>query len=256
MNEQILKYIRENLQNGASEAQIRQALFNSGWRQSDINEAFSAVHGKKRKSVNLWIPILVLLLVIGGGTAYVFLNVMSPAESSAKSSDENTFLNQEATSGCGTDMNCFIKASSSCQESDVTFTSNIDFFGMIVTTTNHYEIRGMQENRCILYIELEDQQFSFSEQARQSALASGMTEEDINFQLQEAKRGSELSIGKDGICKFKSNSELANLLAKLNAGTFSGETICTLTEQGSDCKSTGDWAVAECTGELFYPQLL
>jgi len=43
INQQLLDYIKQQLQRGASQEQIKNSLMASGWRESDVNEVFSSV---------------------------------------------------------------------------------------------------------------------------------------------------------------------------------------------------------------------
>ena len=43
INQQILDYIKQQLQQGVSREQIKSSLMTNGWSESDINEAFTSL---------------------------------------------------------------------------------------------------------------------------------------------------------------------------------------------------------------------
>src|SRR3989344_5325798 len=112
-------------------------------------------------------------------------------------------------------MGCLIDASKKCEPSKLTSNITLDFFGMLITTTSFYEIKGTEANKCILYLRTENQYIDFSEELIQQMLDGGATQEEIEQQKQESnKQNNELVKGLDGTCKFVSNSDLTSLLDK------------------------------------------
>lgn len=209
----------------------------------------------KEESSKLWlIPLIVIVFLIATGIFMYFS--LKPEEKTQEitlpDTQQNTSKLSSSVTNCGVNMNCLIDASKKCELAKLTSNTTLELFGMLITTTTSYEIRGTQENKCILYLRTENQSIEFSDAFIQQAIASGATQEQIDQQKQEANKQSELVRGLDGTCKFRSNSDLTSLLGKWKSGTFSGSVSCKTPSSESNCTSTGDWAVAECIGEVFW----
>lgn len=212
----------------------------------------------------LIIGIIVVLVAVGliVGGLYFYLQSRMPKgiEVAEEPSEEEEASEEEPSKpagpiDCGTDFDCLIEASKNCSPATLTFTMPLGIFGMIITTTTFYEIKGMEENKCVLYLRTEEQNIRFSDEMVQQMLTAGATQEQIRQQEQESNKiADELIEGLDGICRFDSADDLASLLNKFKGGTFSGEVSCKLREGEWKCISTGDWDVAECEGEMFKSQ--
>ncbi len=127
---------------------------------------------------------------------------------------------------------------------------------MLITTATFYKIKGTEANKCVLYLRTEKQDIRFGDELVQQMLDGGATQEQIRQQEQESNKLTELAEGKDGKCRFNNNADLTSLLNKVKEGTFSGSVSCKLVGTKPEktewkCTSTGDWAVAECEGEMF-----
>jgi hypothetical protein len=84
---QLLAYIKEQIKQGASNEEIKQQLLEAGWRELDIDEAFTVlgVYGFKeqpgvkivKKPRYLWLIILIIMTLLGlgiiGAVTYYFL---------------------------------------------------------------------------------------------------------------------------------------------------------------------------------------
>ena len=82
-NPQLLDYIQKSLANGVSESQIRSVLLRQGWKNNEINQAFSM--DNEQQSIPPLIPTapskkfaakiliaLVIVLVLGGASYFIF----------------------------------------------------------------------------------------------------------------------------------------------------------------------------------------
>jgi len=98
-----------------------------------------------------------------------------------------------------------------------------------------YEIKGLEDGKCILYLKVKNRSIEFSTLMKERLLNSGFTEEQIQKQEEDANKEAQLLVGKDGTCRFNNNTDLTYFLNKWKEGTFSGS----------------DWAVADCEGKMF-----
>lgn len=69
INEELVKYVRQQLEKERTSEEIREDLKKSGgWSDSDINEVFDSIYGKKRKTINSKTALLVgAFFVVGLG---------------------------------------------------------------------------------------------------------------------------------------------------------------------------------------------
>ena len=205
------------------------------------------------KSSKLWlIPVIVIVFLAAIGIfMYFSLKDGETVQDTTLPGTQQNAQSSSVVTNCGANMNCLIDASKNCELAKLTDNTTVELFGMFITTTTFYEIKGAESNKCVLYLRTENQDVDFSSELVQQMLDGGATLEQIEQQKQEANKQAELVEGLDGTCKFNNNSDLTSLLSKLKSGTFSGSVSCDLTLSGSDCTSTGDWSVADCSGEMF-----
>ncbi len=272
VDQRLINYIKSELSRGTSLNKIKQRLLSQGWSNYDINNAISLATQQKTfptiptsslssyeesvKKSKFWIILVLGVVIIGGAFTFFMLT----EKEASKTTVPTTKPTQTPTTpigpiDCGTDIDCLITASQNCKPAKVNYTSTINMFGMLIVTTTFYEIKGTEANKCILYLRTEKQDINFSEELVQQMLTGGATQEQIQQQKQEANRQTELIEGRDGICKFNSNADLTSLLNKWKKGTFSGSVSCNLVGGEWECTSTGDWAVADCEGEMFISQV-
>jgi len=136
---------------------------------------------------------------------------------------------------CQTDIDCFIEASANCQPVTVTHTVTIDMFGLVMTSRAFLEIKGLEADKCVFYMKTEQIDIEFSEELIQQMLAGGATQEQIEEQEKAANEQADMATeGADGACRFDT-ADLTAMLLRWQEGTFSSE----------------DWAVAECSGDMF-----
>lgn len=262
MDYRLVPYIKKYLHEGHSLDQIRQSLLSQGIPDADIKQA--AVYamdegGKeiKKKISFMWaIPVILILLIIGAG--YYFrdpINVFAtetmdrftqsgkePAQDPQQGNTPQYAPNNAAV--C--DMDCLIASAENCQGANIDFDAEMDFFGMIISSTTHYELRP--GNKCSLYIKSIDADIEFSQELRDHSLANGISEEELELQLQESRKNAKANMGKEGICVFDDTMKLKEFLEKTKAGTFDAEVSCSLE---GECTYGGDWELGKCTGTMF-----
>lgn len=261
IDRRLVDYIKSELSKSTSLEQIRQNLLSKGWSNYDINEAMNLATQQKtlsappvtykepaKKTPKKGIIFILIVIVIIGGIFAFFMLREKQVVSETPSQKQTEFAN---VIDCGYDFDCFIGASENCSPANVTDDITLDMFGMLITTTTYLEIKGIEANKCVLYLRTEEQNIDFGDELIQQMLADNITQEEIQQQKQEANEQTKLVEGKDGACRFSNNNYLINLLNKWKEGTLSGEVSCSLTPEGLECTSTGDWDVAECGGEMF-----
>lgn len=137
---------------------------------------------------------------------------------------------------CGEDFDCFIESSKTCQPAEVSFTMNFTFL-LPMTSNSLFEIRGLEQNKCIFYQKLGKTTLSFPAGTSQSII-------DYNNQVYQRMEGL------DKICQFDTHN-LVEGLTRWKLGNFdSWEVTCDL--QSCSTKG-GDFGSAECSGKLVDP---
>lgn len=208
-----------------------------------------------KKGVNSPIIILSILLSIAVIIIiFMFYNSQSSNEKveiiKTDSKKTQGDIEQSSVTDCGSSIytlsaesiieneenyNCFIDAARSCTKSKFSLTTNINWFGVEQTSTNYYEIKGMQSNSCLFYIKSESADLSYNDATVQSFLGNGMSQEEINQQEQELRNVLKTVEGKDGTCRYDSTNQLVELLNGWKQGDF----------------STEDFDNADCSGRYF-----
>jgi hypothetical protein len=145
--------------------------------------------------------------------------------------------------------NCFIEASRTCNPAMLLNEMSIEFFGLITTSNSEMKIKGLEEEKCIFYQKTIDQTFEFSPETIQEALDSGVTQEEIDLQLQTMnEENKELVYGLETICKFN-QTDLTEMLIRWSDGNLSSEDLspprCQTTIQGEDVNQLGNPTIIE-----------
>lgn len=148
---------------------------------------------------------------------------------------------------CGTEMidcgssdlmnDCFIDAAKACCSAKLLVESDVSFFGMMmIHSENYMEIRGLEDERCLLFKRVDDNYAYFSSETRQELLYDGATEAEIDQEVLEMNEDSKNIIGKGGTCKYLVD-DLVFLLEEEKKGSFRF--------------STEDNEKNSCTGSLY-----
>ena len=195
-----------------------------------------------------WILGLILLAIIG---ALVYLLLIAPNQGADL---ENDIGEQQPPSQTSQSLiscenwGCFINASEECSKAKFTLTDSINFFGVNITGTTYYELKGIKNNHCVFYLKTEETHLNYTEGLKQQLLDGGATQEEIDQQEQQANEQQNSLSGRDGQCNIKPK-DLTPLLTRWADGNFSGGASC---ELGGSCNYTGDWEVFNnCTGDYF-----
>lgn len=121
------------------------------------------------------------------------------------------------------DLNGFINnVSENCTNSNILCNTTFDLFGIGAFTEIiiYYELQGMENDKCLFYSRNENYTFFYSEEFIQNALDSGVTQEEINEQLQITNQQYESLESLEGVCKYPVQ-DLVDMLRGWEQGNFS-----------------------------------
>lgn len=133
-------------------------------------------------------------------------------------------------------FDCFIKAAQTCSPAKLINAMTVNILGMIDTATGLVEIKGMDADKCVLYQKTLNNGVKISDEFVQVMLDAGSTKEQISQAEQTANENAQLSIGKDGTCKYPIE-DLIKMLEAEKQGVFSF--------------STDDMSKYQCTGSMY-----
>ncbi len=254
---QLINYIKDSLANNIPLEQIKQNLLGAGWNPQQVDEAINYVSPQqkpKSKFPVLIVAGIILVIFIGAGI-FFFLNSSNISQNNPSSNtpsvtqgsetpsttttvnetSQSTGLNMQLIS-CGTDIDCFINQSNSCNPSSLTYTYSVNLLGFIENETAYYELRGLSSGNCIIYNKILNIYGAYDAAARQSFLNQNMTDDQINQKQQEINSVLAQNIGEDGTCYYPLNILIQNIEG-LKTGNFNG--------------STEDIQTYNCTGSLY-----
>lgn len=140
---------------------------------------------------------------------------------------------------CRADIDCFINKSQNCTLANITYNFTVDLTPLVGWVQNHnyyYEIKGFENDNCMLYNKILNVNGSYTEAQRQSLLEGGKNETEINQSEQESNDALSTAIGKESICRYPTD-ELVEMLEGMKVGDFSG--------------SSEDVHTYNCTGSLY-----
>lgn len=135
---------------------------------------------------------------------------------------------------CGEDTTCFVQAVASCSPATVIWVVEINMLGSVTTSRTYLEIRGQEDDRCLLYVRTEGGSVTFSPELIAQLRASGLTDEQIAEQQQQANASVEATRGLEGTCRM-APADLVAMLGQWQAGSY----------------STEDWEGQDCQGSMF-----
>ncbi len=169
-NQQLLDYIKQQLQQGVSREQIKSSLMTNGWQSQDIEEGFAfsdASNSSDGSNIisgqapsKLWKVLAVSLLgvlLVGGGIYFASQKLFKSEQNpNTKQTSEEVVSPTPAKEApieiialdCKQDFDCFIQASQNCELAKVDYTATTDIFGVKQTTKSLLEIKGAEENKC------------------------------------------------------------------------------------------------------------
>lgn len=135
---------------------------------------------------------------------------------------------------CKEDFSCFILASETCTPAKVNYKSTINLFGVLQETDNNYELKKSDGEKCIFSLRTNNINLKYSDDLLKMMKDDGVTQEQINQQLQQIKDDYKIFIGKDGNC-IGDSVVISSMLKRWAQGTL----------------STSDWDNLECSGPYF-----
>lgn len=259
VNEELINYIKTEILKNTPLGKIKKNLLKKKWALKEINEALDFIV-QKEVSTNVSEEIKEKQIIKKSSKflgAYIFFTVVIILiiftffifnKGNLQAVESNHLFNM---TNCINDMDCFVEASNTCTPAKVNHTSTINIFGLLITTTNIYEIKKAENKTCQLYLKIENQKIDYHEDLIKEMLKNGISESQIIKQKKETNKYSELLIGKDGICEFKDNKDLKRLLINRKNGDINGTVSCNLVNEKWNCTNTGDWEPANCEGNLF-----
>lgn len=135
---------------------------------------------------------------------------------------------------CGQDTVCFLQAAATCSPATVTWVTEMNLLGAVTTGRTYLEMRGLEGDRCLLYVRNEGGSVTFSPELIEQLRASGLTDDQIAEQQQQANLSAESTRGLEGTCRI-APADLVAMLTRWQAGTY----------------STEDWDTGDCQGSMF-----
>jgi len=175
-NKELVDYIHRSMSHGGTLTHIKQHLDESGWPESEINEAIheaTQVHRthekpkKKRSGLMMFAAVVILLLIASIFLYFIFV-------------DESTPGTDEGPVDCGVDSSCFISKLVNCDLA--TFTSGLGPYIQF-----DISVTGMEDDKCIIhYLATENPMPVFKDTEMDCKLPKGeYTDESYESYFQE-----------------------------------------------------------------------
>jgi hypothetical protein len=140
------------------------------------------------------------------------------------------------------DFDSFNSSLEDCSPASITFNVTFDLFGIGIFQENlvYYELQGLEEDRCVVYSRAESYRTFYSSEYVQSLLDEGVTQEEIDLEVEELNVLLLELVGNEGTCKYPL-SDLVEIFRGMSEGvlSFSSE----------DVEKYG------CSGNLYSPEL-
>lgn len=153
---------------------------------------------------------------------------------------ENCVVENISEIVCEEDWDCFIEASQDCSESNLIYSTELNFFGAITSGTSLLELKGRDNlGKCIYHQTVLENSASFSEDTKTLLLSQGLMQEEINLLEQEMDLNAKWMINTKQICGFE-DSELSGFLTNRREGIFS-------TDYVDNCESVRVREDKDCT---------
>jgi hypothetical protein len=181
---------------------------------------------------------VVLALVVAGGIAYVhyiYLPKMAAQGNTPVASSSSTpsvpasptattpIATQVTSGGCAdNDMNCLIAAAQNCSPTSMEWTQTINLFGFFNQTSQvHLALTGLNsDSKCAFSERTDNLILSLTSSTIQAAQAKGITQAQIQQQLQTSQaQARQQSVGTTINCALSTNT-LVQILTKWSGGSF------------------------------------
>jgi len=265
VNQQMLDYIKRQLQQGVSKEIIRKDLLRNDWTSQDVEEGFSALSISTQTnqplpspplsgtSKKVWVILsisLISILVIGMGGIYFVTQrssttdgefaVLGDASSKANLSDGNINITENALLSdtgseildCKEDFDCFIEATGKGARAKISMTY-LGVFGVPITSLE--EIWDVDRFGDYTYFHrIGSAGNKVAQSIIDEALSSGVSQEEIPSLEKMAVESAKASVGTETLCKYTDTKSMVDALLKWGLNEF----------------STNDLAFAKCKVKL------
>ncbi|MDO8428607.1 MAG: hypothetical protein Q7S92_05340 [Candidatus Diapherotrites archaeon] len=180
------------------------------------------------KKNNFLLIVLIAIIVSGCTGSYKGSTGSSQSNgndgSAANASNQGTAVN--GVLDCGADMSCFSEAASTCTPAKVQWlltsqgTGSAPAVGTLQTVTYYSELSQKKDTTCKYYQEGKSVLVKFTDEKKQSMLASGKTEAEVAAEEVQVQEDYSKSFNPFPIsCRFE-DSKLVELLAKWENGNL------------------------------------
>jgi len=283
VNQQLLDYIKQQLEQGVSQEQIKNSLLSVGWSEADIEEGFRLISSSttpavtppiysekitenqqkavfapsETKSTKNLIIIISVILILAAGSVFGFYTfykslhkeIAQTPETSTSSTQVTVTTPTSSPSFCDS-YDCLIAAAAKCEPISATISySGIPsplFPGILASGQTYYEIQQTANiNECVLKFSSLSTSFSLSEEGREDALKQGMTEAQINMQLEAMNESAKLTAGIETICT-STPSIIVAYLTDFQKGNIKVETQFGLSGEGTVTYTTSNGQELNC----------
>ncbi len=163
--------------------------------------------------------------------------------------EDNPFDEGETTNAESV-YSCVANAAENCELVEYDMHGVAVFYGVQITSMDHFEIRGIESGKCEYYLVHEDYSLIFTEEAINNYLEAGQTQEQIVQIQQDMQNDLSSSIGIEGICLFDT-LDLVDMFNRWANGQITTGFHCEGGLSNITCVPTGDLEVAECSGDYW-----
>ena len=247
VNQQLVDWIKSEEAQGYTPQQLYNSLIQQGYNPNEVIEAINIASQPSqqvnpsskpiKKSFHLLSIIIIGVVVIGliGGGIFFFTSQDNKnANSNGSLANKVTEPAKTTVKDCGKDFSCFVSASESCSDAKVNYIIKTNIFGVLQETNNSYELKKLSNGTCSFSLVTNNIDLQYSQELLDMFKKGGVTQGQIDQQLQQTKSEYNKFIGKKGICKGDSGV-ISSLLKRWQEGT----------------SSTSDWDNLECSGPYF-----
>jgi len=168
------------------------------------------------------------LSILFGLASFIFLTEVFASEA------VNTTMPEDDLNDCGEDFSCFVSAAESCSKAMVNHMTERVISDVLQKTDNNYELKKLPDGKCSLSLAIDSVKLNYTSQLADSLKKRGITQEQIDKELQRQQAKYNVFSGNKGICSGETNDILA-MLRKWQRGSF----------------SISDWDNLECSGSYF-----
>ncbi|MBW2988031.1 Ig-like domain-containing protein [Candidatus Woesearchaeota archaeon] len=251
VNPELVEYIRTCISKGIPPAKIMKLLYEAGWDDLEIDEAFVKAFPKRpttpptppfqspaqtpKPTSPSWpltfksgwlvagmifvIAVVGLMLLIPGKEG-------SHVDDMAKPANLEQPTSMQELNDCGSNLGCFILSAEECSPAKVRSVVPVEILGLKVYETLEMEIVGERGGKCGL--KLRELESKLSPESIAKLFSQGVSEEELNQKEEEVR--AELKNALSTMTCYYNISELLGMLNRWKQGEFALE----------------DWTLGEC----------